>query len=135
MGSYVVQVLEASGPGGDKEIPFEFCDLGELLGCVARIHPDTLTSVTNLSKTDPFYSVPEGALLRDVLSILAGGAHRVAVMDKATGRAKHILSQSAVLKHLRGVGWDRDFSRGCSRSGLTCWACVLLVLTSPPQGS
>lgn len=103
MGAYVLKTLHESSPGGEKEVPMEFCDVGDLMKTVEAIHPSTMGEVSNLSGIDEFASVSPGDPLLDVLSLLAKGHHRVAVVDPATKRCRSIVSQSNIVKNLAGV--------------------------------
>eukprot|EP00039_Didymoeca_costata_P020013 m.339726 g.339726 ORF g.339726 m.339726 type:complete len:312 (-) comp18934_c0_seq1:81-1016(-) len=104
MGAYLVETIKDAAPGGAHEIPMEFCDVGDLLDVVGKIHPKTMEAVSNMSGRDEFKSVVPGAPLQQVFDLLAAGHHRVVVIDSATGLAKSIISQSAILKFVNDHG-------------------------------
>lgn len=103
-GTYLVETIKDTAPGAPHEPPKSFVDVGELLEFVGKIHPTTLDAVSNLSGRDEFTTVNTGAPLLDVLTLLSKGQHRVVALDAETGRAKAIVSQSAVLKFIADKG-------------------------------
>jgi hypothetical protein len=66
---YVLQVIELASQN-PEEIPFEFCDLYDLLMTVGEFHPRVLESVLHAVNGETFPSLPSGSPIKQVCCLI-----------------------------------------------------------------
>lgn len=93
-------LIDASAPTGSPGNPDSY--IKDLLTVGARMYKQPIVGVTPtyMARRHPFASILATDSVAKLLHVMTGHAHRVVVVDPATGRGKAVVSQSNVIAFL-----------------------------------